>query len=155
AARLPDKVALVCGEQRVTYAQLDARANALANTLLARGVQRGDRVLVFADNTVEAVVSFWAVLKAGAVGSPVHRLAKPDKLSSSLQAGGAAARVPDGHLAPVFSGVKSEHLKVVVCSGAFDPAKFPQLPMMAWDEAVKASPAAPRRLGIDIDLAAI
>ena len=80
AERNPDKVALVCKGQRVTYAQLEERANALASVLCMRGVQRADRVIVFADNTVETVVSFWAVLKANAVVSVVNPLTKSDKL---------------------------------------------------------------------------
>ena len=74
ARRLPDKVALVCQERRLTYAELDAQSNALAHALQARGIVRGNRVIVFADNTVEAVVSFWGVLKANAVVSMVNPL---------------------------------------------------------------------------------
>ena len=88
AARTPDKVALVCGEQRLTYADLDAHSNALAHALVARGVERGDRVLVFADNTVEAAISFWAVLKANAVVSMVSPQTKADKLAYYLTTAG-------------------------------------------------------------------
>ena len=44
------------GQHRVTYDELEARSNALAHHLVARGVARGDRVIIFADNTVETVV---------------------------------------------------------------------------------------------------
>src|SRR6185295_3538051 len=84
AARLPDKVALVAQGHRVTYGELDARANALAHTLVKQGVERGDRVVIYADNTVECVVSFWAVLKANAVVSVVNPLTKTDKLEYLL-----------------------------------------------------------------------
>src|SRR5437879_6282518 len=102
AARLPDKVALVAQGHRLTYAELDARANALARTLAARGVERGDRVLVFADNTVEAVVSFWAALKANAVATPINPLTKTDKLEYLLNDCRAAALISDAHIARVF-----------------------------------------------------
>lgn len=72
ALRLPDKIALVAGSDRVSYAELDARANALANALVERGVARGDRVLVFAENSATAVVAFWSALKANAVVSMVN-----------------------------------------------------------------------------------
>ena len=85
ARELADKVALVCMKQRVTYGELDARSNALAHTLVASGVRRGDRVVILADNTVETVVSFWAVLKANAVVSIVNPLTKSDKLSYLLE----------------------------------------------------------------------
>ena len=64
AARLPNKTALVCGGQRLTYAEVDVSANRLANALRARGVQRGDRVAICLRNSVPAVVGIFAVLKA-------------------------------------------------------------------------------------------
>src|SRR5512140_566865 len=84
ARRLPEKIALVCQKQRLTYAELDARSNALAHALVGLGVERGDRVVSFADNTVETVVAFWAVLKANAVVSIVNPLTKADKLAYLL-----------------------------------------------------------------------
>ncbi|MCK6591071.1 MAG: AMP-binding protein, partial [Polyangiaceae bacterium] len=44
ARRLPDKIALVCKGERLSYAEIDARSNALAHALQRRGVERGDRV---------------------------------------------------------------------------------------------------------------
>ena len=98
-----DKVALVCAGQRLTYRELDARSNALANSLVAGGVERGDRVIVFADNTVETVVSFWAVLKANAVVSIVNPLTKADKLAYLLNDCRPTALITDKHLERVFS----------------------------------------------------
>jgi long-chain acyl-CoA synthetase len=47
AGRFRDKTALVCGSQRLTYAQIEAQANRLARALIAHGVRRGDRVAVY------------------------------------------------------------------------------------------------------------
>ena len=66
AQRLAEKVALVCQQQRITYGELDARANRLAHSLRRLGVERGDRVVIFAVNTVETVTSIWGALKADA-----------------------------------------------------------------------------------------
>ena len=78
AGRLPDKVALVCQGQRLTYGDLDRRSNAVAHALARRGVRRGDRVVVFDDNSVEAAVSFFGVLKANAVISMVNPQTKEE-----------------------------------------------------------------------------
>ena len=103
ARRLPDKVALVCKGLRVTYRELDERANALAHTLIAGGVTRGDRVAVFADNTVETVISFWGVLRADAVVSIVDPMTRADKLAYLLGDCRARALISDAHLAHVFT----------------------------------------------------
>lgn len=157
AVRLPEKIALVAMGQRWSYAELDARSNALAHTLIARGVLRGDRVMVFADNTVEAVVSFWAALKANAVAVPINPLTKTDKLEYLLNDSRASALISDGHIARVFAPAAkaSKHLKVTIVSGKMeDPAGIPGY--LHWDEALKGERSAPPpRRCIDIDLAAI
>ena len=142
AARLPDKVALVCGDHRVTYAELAARARALARALVARGVQRGDRVVVFADNTVETVVSFWGVLKANAIVSIVNPLTKVDKLAYLLNDCRARVLISDAHLAHVFADAakRSPHLGAVIVSGTLDDrarAATASLPgLVSWSDAL-------------------
>ena len=84
AQRLPDKTALVCQERRLSYAQLDTMTNQLGNALVEAGVRRGDRVVLFLDNSVEAVVGIFAVLKAGGVFVVVHPTTKRDKLAFIL-----------------------------------------------------------------------
>ena len=160
ARRLPDKVALVCMKQRATYGELDARSNALAHSLVAAGVKRGDRVLVFADNTVENVVSFWAVLKANAVVSIVNPLTKSDKLGYLLGDCRPTALITDQHVYSVFAGPARacSHLRRVIVSGPIDDAKLAEIPhAQRWDDALAAGnrSAPPARRCIDVDLAAI
>jgi amino acid adenylation domain-containing protein len=157
AARLPDKVALVAQGHRVTYSELDARSNALANTLVKNGVERGDRVIIYADNTVECVVSFWAVLKANAVVSVVNPLTKTDKLEYLLNDCRASAFISDAHIARIFlpAVAKSKHLKTCIISGNIE--SHSELPgFTPFSQALEADRAAPpRNLSIDSDLAAI
>jgi amino acid adenylation domain-containing protein len=158
ARRLPDKVALVCAKQRLTYRELDARANALAHTLAANGVERGDRVMVFADNTVETVVSFWAALKANAVVTIVNPLTKSEKLEYLIKDCRPAALITDAHLkAAWFGPAQSPHLKCVIASGRLDGTEAGGRAALPWNDALaQGNPdASPPRRGIDIDLAAI
>jgi amino acid adenylation domain-containing protein len=160
ARELPDKVALVCMKQRLTYGELNARSNALAHSLAAAGVERGDRVVVFADNTVETVISFWAVLKANAVVSIVNPLTKSDKLKYLLDDCRPTALITDAHIYSVFAepARACRQLRRVIVSGVIEDAKLAALPhAQRWDEAVAGGDhmAAPARTCIDIDLASI
>ncbi len=159
AARLADKVALVCDKQRYTYADLDARSNALAHTLARSGVARGDRVVIFADNSVESVIAFWAVLKANAVVSVVNPLTKGDKLRYLLDDCRATALIADGILSRVFAPVvaDSKHLKALVVVGKPLSTLDKGPTTVSFDEAVASGDAGapPPRTCIDIDLAAI
>jgi len=67
----PSAVALLFGGQKVTYAQLNNRANMLAGLLIAHGVQPEDRVAICAERGVEAIVGLLAILKAGAAYVPL------------------------------------------------------------------------------------
>jgi acyl-CoA synthetase (AMP-forming)/AMP-acid ligase II len=91
----PDKTALVCGNKRFTYGQLDAMANRFANALGQQGVQRGDRVAVYLSNCVEAIVAIFGILKADAVFVSLGRTTKGDKLVSILNNCEAKAIVMD------------------------------------------------------------
>jgi amino acid adenylation domain-containing protein len=160
AKRLPDKAALVCQKQRVTYRELDESSNALANALVRAGVARGDRVVVFGDNTIETVIAFWGVLKANAVVSIVNPLTKTDKLTYLLNDCRATALVTEAHLTPFFAEAakNAPHLRHVIVSGTVDIERMAGLPSVArWQDVLAGAPrdAPPARRNIDIDLAAI
>jgi len=62
-----DAPALICGSEHQSYAQLDERSNRLANALLASGLQRGDRVAVWLENSIACIEIDCALAKAGLV----------------------------------------------------------------------------------------
>ncbi|MDB4956840.1 MAG: hypothetical protein JWO36_4409 [Myxococcales bacterium] len=162
ARRRPEKQALLCDGKRYKYREIDERANALAHALESRGVARGDRVIVFADNGIETVVAFWAVLKANAVVSIVHPQTKAAKLAYLLQDCRARALVTHVRLEATFAEAarRSTHLASVIVA-ALDTearARLGELPgLVGWDEAVSLVPRhePPRRSAIDVDLASI
>jgi long-chain acyl-CoA synthetase len=114
AARFGDKVALVAGGRRLTYAELDRLSDNLAAALSQGGVARGDRVLVVMDNCWEAVVSIYAVLKAGAVFSPINPSTKADKLAFVVNNCRATAILTQAKLMPVVSGALASCPSVVL-----------------------------------------
>jgi amino acid adenylation domain-containing protein len=160
AARLPDKVALVCAKQRLTYTMLDERSNALAHRLVLGGVVRGDRVMIFGDNTVETVISFWAALKANATVCIVNPLTKRDKLAYLLGDCRPTALITDAHLHGVWAepAAACTHLCLCVVSGKLpDEDLVTHGSCLRWEQALEGVPTAhaPARKNLDIDLAAI
>jgi amino acid adenylation domain-containing protein len=161
AAAAPDRVALVCERKRYTYGELARRARSLARALVERGVRRGDRVVVFAENTVETVISFWAVLEANAVVSIVHAQTKTDKLAYMLADCRARVLITERRFESVFAPAvrRCGGLASVIVIGLDEESRtrlcdLPQL--TAWEDvsAETTLPAVPRAC-IDIDLAAI
>ena len=70
-ARTPEAVALVCGEERLSYAALNARANRLAHQLIAQGVGPETLVGIALERSLEMVVALLAILKAGGAYVPL------------------------------------------------------------------------------------
>ena len=69
ARNTPDKDAVICGPERLTFRELDESTDRLANALREHGVAVGDRVAIQLHNTVEFVRAFMAATKAGTVCS--------------------------------------------------------------------------------------
>jgi long-chain acyl-CoA synthetase len=89
ARRIPDKVALICGEERLAYGEVDSRSNATARRLKSLGVERQDRVAVLLDNSSESVVALFGILKADAVFLMLSPTIKAAKLAHILKDCGA------------------------------------------------------------------
>jgi len=84
AQAYPNKTALIHEDTRATYAQINSSANQLARFLLDQGVSHGDRVVLIQENSLEYVVSYYGVLKTGAVAVPLSTDLKPDNLRPLL-----------------------------------------------------------------------
>jgi len=89
----PDKEAIVGREgayaypenARVTYRAADELANRLANAMLARGLEHGDRVVMFCENSVEAYLCKIAIAKAGLVCAPLNPMLAPDVVTHLIE----------------------------------------------------------------------
>ncbi|PKW15612.1 acyl-CoA synthetase [Saccharopolyspora spinosa] len=77
---VPDRVAVVCGERRLTFAQLDQRANRLAHHLTARGLGPGSHIGVYSRNSVEALETMLAAYKVRAVPININFRYVPNEL---------------------------------------------------------------------------
>jgi acyl-CoA ligase (AMP-forming) (exosortase A-associated) len=81
ALRLPDKEALVHGEERLGYAEVARRTGGLAEGLRRAGVSRGDRVGIYLDASVPQVLSIFGVSRAGGVFVPINPLLFPEQVA--------------------------------------------------------------------------
>ena len=116
ALRRPHADAVVDGERRLTYAELAARARALAEGFRRLGVGRGDRVLLVLRNRLEHVLGYWALQLLGGVPTPVNFRLAPAELRYVLQDSGARVAIGEtstaGALAEAARGVDVELVAV-------------------------------------------
>lgn len=67
----PNKTALICGEEKISYKELNNRVNTLANILQQNNVKTNDKIILLFDKSIEMIVSMFAIMKVGACYIPI------------------------------------------------------------------------------------
>jgi len=156
AERSPAKTAVIAGERRMTYAELDEKANRLAHLLRDSGIAPGDRVAVLLDNGVESAISILGILRAGAAFVVMNPTTKPDKIVFMLNDCAAAALLVDAKFTAATAAASREvpSLKVIGAWGGAPPEAAGA--MFDLDRDLVGFPSVrPQRRCIDMDLAGI
>ncbi|MHB8244971.1 MAG: class I adenylate-forming enzyme family protein [Acidimicrobiales bacterium] len=91
----PDSVAVICGDHRMTYAQISSRCRKLAGHLTKLGLNKGDRVVVVSANCHRYVESYQAVAGAGFVIVPLNLRASEGELAFASEDSGARVLITD------------------------------------------------------------
>lgn len=144
AARYPEKVAYWFYGKPLTYARLKAEAEALAGYLQRGcGVKRGDRVVLYAQNSPQFVIAYYAMLRADAVVVPANPMVKTEEFSHYVQDSGGRVAVVMQELFPYaepLMGADLDHCVVGTYSEYIDPATD-----LAVPDFVRAPAAVPSR----------
>src|SRR6476646_928695 len=72
AQRFPEQVALLFNQINISYRELDALVNSFANALRDLGIRKGQIVSLFMTNRPEYIISWFAIIRIGAVASPLN-----------------------------------------------------------------------------------
>jgi benzoate-CoA ligase family protein len=121
------KVAVICGDQRVTYGELCALASRVGDGLVGMGLGRASRVLMLMQDTPEFAAAIFGAIRAGFVPVLINTLSPAELVGYYLQDSGAEAALVDSGLAPLLShaSVRASRLRHVVYLGR--PADAPDL----------------------------
>ena len=161
ARRFPEKTALVCAERRLSYKQIEEQSNQLAHGLISMGIKRGDRAALYLDNSVEAVLSIFAVLKAGAIFIVVNPETKADKLTHVLNNSGAKILITQSQKLESLQSQwdYASDLEMVLITGKrAENSESGIKTFICWDELMAEHGKhieAPPKHAIDIDIAAL
>jgi acetyl-CoA synthetase len=101
-------------EQKVSYADMAARSNRMANYLRERGVRRGDRVLLMLPNRVEMWKIMLAGIKLGAVVVPTSMLAMPADLADRLERGAIRHVIAQASETDKFAALAGDYTRIAV-----------------------------------------
>lgn len=96
--RTPDQLAVGYGDQRLTYRQLNERANQLAHTLRTEGVCADQLVGIMTDRSIDMIVGIFGILKAGGAYVPLDPDSPEERIQHILRDSGATLVVTQKHL---------------------------------------------------------
>ena len=91
AREVPERTAIVFEETKLSYAEVNAAANQVANVLALAGIQRGDKIALSCQNVPYFPIVYYGILKAGAVAMPLNVLLKPREIAYHLRDADARA----------------------------------------------------------------
>lgn len=122
AARRPDHEAVVDGDRRLTYRQLDEAVNALAHGLTARGYRKGDALALYSGNSLEFLLTYYACAKAGFVVVPLSLVWRQHEISYVLGHAKVKGVVAEAQLVEALEPALVEHpgVEVLLAPGTAD-----------------------------------
>ena len=126
----PQAVALILDEQRLSYGELNARANRLAHCLIARGVGADVPVGLALERSLDMLVGLLAILKAGGAYLPLDPAAPEERLAHILDDSGVRLLLTQGHLLerlPRQTGVEVLAIDGLVLDGYAESDPLPTL----------------------------
>lgn len=100
------KTAIVCGDQRQTFAELNANVNQLVHALQQSGVCKGDKVATILSNSIELWEIYWACAKMGAVAVPLSPLLRGSGLANLIDNADAKLVITDKETAQYVTAVR-------------------------------------------------
>src|SRR5271157_6223740 len=159
AARHPDKEALVHGRRRLAYREVAEPCASVASGLRGAGMQRGDRVGIYLDPSVEQVLAIFSISQADGVYVPINTVLVPDQVAHIARDCGMKALIttPDKleMLLPALHDISSLQFLVLTGQDTAD-AKVDSKPGHGFEEMLRL-PVEGRwqDWGLSVDLAAI
>ena len=152
ADRCPEKIALVHDEVRASYRLINSQANQLARFLLDHGVRAGDRVVLLLENSLEYVVTYYGILKAGGVAVPLNTELKNEGIADILRELDTPVLVSSRKFERLlkrvdFSGTALQRIVIKNPKLAISDV----IPVIDWDNVVTDRPAKNHGLPISPD----
>ena len=133
AAARGDHAAVVHGDARISFAELERRANGLANYLAGQGVGQDSVVMVHLERSIDTIVSLLAIWKAGAVYLPVEPTAPDSRIATFVKETGCATVLTHERDLARFANLPVS--AVTTAAGAGFPATAPETRVAATDPA--------------------
>ncbi len=124
AQKYPQKIAVVYQKQRLTYAKIDKFSDSLAHLILEKGIKKGDRIALLLENSADYVISFFGILKSGAVAVPLNTQLVNRELAYLLKDFTPRFVITDSAHQPALKGLLDPVFILKIDKGDVSPVLF-------------------------------
>jgi len=119
AEKWPERIAFSCQEQRLTYAELNDLTSKLAAGLHNLGVRTGDRIMLLLANSLEFIIGYYGILKAGSIVTLANPLYREAELKHQLSDTAATTIITSNDFYPLVKKVQADtRLKTIILTDA-------------------------------------
>jgi acyl-CoA synthetase (AMP-forming)/AMP-acid ligase II len=143
ARRTPDRVGFVVGDVSRTMAELDRRVDRLAQALIARGVELGDRIAVLMTNHMEMIEALFAITRLGATAVPINFRLVAHEVEFLIADSGARVMIVDSEMAALAGEVRDRVPALAACLVVGDALEAAGSGAEAYEEALAAAGTEP------------
>jgi len=155
ANQSPNKEAIRCFGKSLTYEELVLQSSSVARVLREQGVKRGDRVGTFMNKSLEAVISLYGIMKAGATFVPLDPLAPPARISSVIEDCGIRCLISKSEKISELRQILASGTKLEIVLG-LDKTEGLSIESISWNDMLTALPiASPYKNLTELDLSYI
>jgi len=126
ANEIPDKKAIVLGAQRITYEELDATSNRVANALLELGMKKGSHVAILMSHSPEWVINYFGVIKGGGIAVLLNTALKAPELDSLLRDSDSEILITEKKFSRMLSSVLP-HIPLLKRTIAVDTGSYTKM----------------------------
>ncbi len=155
AEKFPEKKAVWYKDQWKTYSEIETLSNRLSHYFIRQGVKKGDRIAILYENSFHYIITYYAILKAGAVTVALNTEQTEESLTYLLEHSEAVGLVTQKRYGKLIQKIspKLQFLQFVIMDQPTDGIRELPFHVFSWNESLENIPPAVRM--IDIDLASI
>ncbi|MCK5075837.1 MAG: acyl--CoA ligase [Calditrichia bacterium] len=157
AEKYPDRKAVWCKDEWMTFSEIERKSNKMANFLVQIGIKKGERIALLYENSFQYVIAYYAILKAGAVTVALNTDQTEDSMEYLLKHSDAVALIAQNKYFSILKKIQGRlpDLQYVIAAEKItENLKAKSFP---WEEAITEQPEIPPVITglIDLDLASI
>lgn len=133
------KLVARCGDDSLTYGELDDLSNKLSHCLISKGIKVGDRVCIYLDKSINSLISIFAILRSGAIYVPLDPGAPVNRITTIINDSRPFAILSTTQKIKKIVDKLSKDQILIVCDNDISSISYPKSQFIQWNDVIRYS----------------